>query len=472
MGEQQITNFTCDLKFSLVDKNDGEISGGKALLNIEEDALTLQPETGKALSVPLRDIEEIHAADYRMQLELSSGEKLSLYHLGYRYEDGLRNLRRFRNEIILADMLAQEALRDRDVRGEFEYRDENDNLSAQGKCIIRLYESSLVILPEPGEITRFPIGCLDEVRQEDYRLLLSSDSGEKIVFSKLGDRLDFFKKNLSGIMNEISLKTQSFLKELLPEANLTDIRKLAGIMKDGKAAAKHDIAAISPGLWAGLEKQLLATPIGDEYEFLKSRGREDKIAVGCKKGLKGDLSGDSIWFLVPIYSDKPGTPGNAAAVEAAAVRRETTGEEDRETGQAEQADGGNAAAGNSRWRIEQEGRASYFFRIVSRAEYPHFKNIADLDKRLESFIKAFNRSMLTVNFRREPIYLPDEKLLEPAYRKYRFSLKRLPALGMLRSHFIGRVIHRSPEQWQKDVKNLLQFNVACGEDDKKWEKGG
>jgi len=94
-----------------------------------------------------------------------------------------------------------------------------------------------------------------------------------------------------------------------------------------------------------------------------------------------------------------------------------------------------------------------------------------MDKETDNFIKKINKCMLAINFRREPIYLPDERLEEPRYLKYRFAIQKIPSLRILRSLFIGRVIHRSPEQWQEDVINLLRFNVNTEDDKKKWKKG-
>jgi hypothetical protein len=116
------------------------------------------------------------------------------------------------------------------------------------------------------------------------------------------------------------------------------------------------------------------------------------------------------------------------------------------------------------------GKATYFFRIVSRKDYPAFKNIQDMHKEADSFIKGINRCMLATNFRREPIYLSDEKLADPQYTRYRFAIQKLPALQTLRRLFIGRVIHSSPEQWKQDVAELLKFNVTTLDDSARWAK--
>lgn len=459
MVEKNDVFIDCPVTFSLQDRNARGKTGGKASARIEKETLSLLPESGQSLSFSLRDIEEICAQDYQVQLDLLSQERLFLSHLGYRFEDFVRTLHQYRNELILKDMLAQEVIRQEDVPAEVEYLAPDGSRLLEGKCKARLYETSLAIMPEQGEIVRVPLGYMEEVQSADYRLLVSGDSGEKIVFSKLGSQFDPFNKIMSRTLNDLSLKTQSFLKDLLPQADPLSIRSASRLMKDGRAAAKRDIEAISPALWIEMEKQLLAAPIGDEFEFLRSLGQEDHIALGFKKGLMGDLSGDTIWFLVPIYSADPQAPGNAVAMEAGAIYPHDSSEDVPESGDEEQV-------------IKQAGRASYFFRIVSRKDYPNLRHSSELDRMVEQFISDFNRSMLAVNFRREPIYLPDEKLDEPAYQKYRFSLRRLPALRMLRSHFIGRVLHRSQQQWQKDVLDLLKFNIHCQDDDKKWGKGG
>jgi hypothetical protein len=107
---------------------------------------------------------------------------------------------------------------------------------------------------------------------------------------------------------------------------------------------------------------------------------------------------------------------------------------------------------------------------VGRQDYPKYKKLDDLHKQVDDFITKTNRALVSVNFRREPIYLPDEKLDEPRYQKYQFSIQLIPGLQMLRSHFIGRVIHSSPEQWKTDVMSLLKFNMSAKDDDARWTK--
>jgi hypothetical protein len=78
--------------------------------------------------------------------------------------------------------------------------------------------------------------------------------------------------------------------------------------------------------------------------------------------------------------------------------------------------------------------------------------------------------MLDINFRREPIYISDEKLDEAEYTKYKIAIQKIPSLRILRDLYVGRIIHSSPEQWKNDVLELLRFNTVTKNDSDKWKK--
>jgi hypothetical protein len=63
--------------------------------------------------------------------------------------------------------------------------------------------------------------------------------------------------------------------------------------------------------------------------------------------------------------------------------------------------------------------------------------------------------MLSVNFRREPIYLSDAALQEPQYIIYQNAVRRVPALERLRALFVGRAMHSGFETWKKKIEDLI-----------------
>jgi hypothetical protein len=75
---------------------------------------------------------------------------------------------------------------------------------------------------------------------------------------------------------------------------------------------------------------------------------------------------------------------------------------------------------------------------------------------IEAAIQQLNRAIVLLNFRREPIYLSEDSLqLQARFRRYAIACRKLPELVRLRSSFLGRAIHSSPEAWQKQFESFL-----------------
>ena len=143
---------------------------------------------------------------------------------------------------------------------------------------------------------------------------------------------------------------------------------------------------------------MLATMIPDEYGYIKSVGSE--IAVGIKRGLMGELTGESLMLLASV-------------------------------------------TGKDRVILESLGAsaATYVFRMDGQ--------------NFREFLPAFNESMLAVNFRREPVYLSDEALLEERHASYRYALLRCPALSGLRARFVGRAAHSGFNAWKRTLHTYI-----------------
>ncbi|MBS1263996.1 MAG: hypothetical protein MAG715_01191 [Methanonatronarchaeales archaeon] len=425
----------CSLSYSLRTEEGQEQEGGEAETQLGEEGLSVQPDFGDSLQVKYRDVSEIGEEEYEIHLALNSGEELVLSRLGYRYEDFLRVLSKLRNEVLLEDLLMDETLRKSDVEADFRYSEAEGGKEGEGRCHVRLYETALVLMPDGGDFVRLPYGLLSGVEERDYELAVEMESGEALELSRMGREFEPFKNELSEALNDLSLTTQDELRELLPGIDATTVRRAARMMRDGRAARRSDLEAVSRDLWNRLESELEAVGIKREYDLLRSLSQEREIRIGFKRGLMGDLTGSYLWFLIPIYGTDPEEPGNAVAMEAGSE--------------------------------EDGGKATYFFRIVGREEYPDLSR-DELDSEADRTLDTVNRAMLDINFRREPIYVSEEKLKEPRYSKYRFSINRLSALRKLRDLYVGRVIHRSGEQWRSDVTDLLEFNVEAEGNDARW----
>jgi len=439
--EEKKNAIECSMSFTLLDESGKEVAFGECKGTIDKEYLTVFPKFGNILPFHLRDIIGIETENYRITLPLISREKVILFNLGYYFEDFLRVLTNLRNEVIIKDLLMNETVRKPDVDMEFVYYDETGNERQKDVGKIRLYETGLVVIPQRGQVLRVPYSDIVNVSEENNSVRLSTEFGEQLLFSKLGWEFDPFLKTFSDIYNELQLKAVSFLKELFPWIDSVSLRRIASLMREGKAARRADIEVINPRVWHELEKRITSVGLNESYAFLKELARQERTCIGFKRGLMGDLTGEYIWFLMPIYNISEKEYGNAVAMEAT----EATGE-------------------------ESGGKATYFFRIVSRRDYPNYISLEELDKEVDKFIRKINRCMLDINFRREPIYLPDERLDESAYFRYKIAIQRIPSLKLLRSLYIGRVIHTTSERWKSDVMDLLRFNLLTQDDSARWKK--
>jgi hypothetical protein len=439
--EKEKPAIECSMSYILLDESEKEVVTGECKGTIDKEYLIVFPKFGNILPIHLRDIIEIETEDYRIILPITSKEKLILFNLGYYFEDFLRILTNLRNEVIIKDLLMNETVKKSDIDMEFVYYDETGKERQKDIGKIRLYETGLVVIPQRGEVLRVPYSDVANVSEENHSVKISTEFGEQLLFSKLGSEFAPLLKTFSDAYNALQNKAASSLTELYPGIDPVSLRKIASIMKEGKAVRRVEIELINPKVWNALEKKITDAGLNESYTFLKDLARQERISIGFKRGLMGDLTGEYIWFLMPIYSIGEKDHGNALAMEATG----TTGE-------------------------EIVGKATYFFRLVSRRDYPNYTTLEKLDEETDRFIKTINRCMLDINFRREPIYLPDERIEEPAYFKYKIATQRIPSLKLLRSLYIGRVIHASPEQWKTDVMNLLRFNVITQDDFAKWAK--
>lgn len=439
--EEKKSVIECSMSYALFDEDGEQVATGDCKGTIDKEYLTVFPKFGSILPFHLRDINEIETENYRITLPLFSKEKLVLFDLGYCFEDFTRVLADLRNEVIIKDLLMNETVLRSDVNMEFTYCDEKGNEKQKGAGKIRLYETGLVVIPQRGEVMRVPYSDIVSVSDDNYCVKISTELGQQLLLQKIGKEFDPFLKEFSDIYNQLQTKAVSSAKVLFPAIDSVSLRKVAAIMREGKAAKRADIESINPRLWQELEKKIASAGLNDSYSFLKELGQQERMAVGFKRGLIGDLTGEYIWFLVPIYGGSEKGYGNAVAMEATEENTEESG-----------------------------GKATYFFRIVSRKDYPIFKTPEELDKETDKLIRKINRCMLDINFRREPIYLPDERLDEADYIKYKIALRRIPSLQLLRNLYIGRVIHSSSEQWKSNVMELLRFNLATQDDSIRWKK--
>jgi hypothetical protein len=246
--------------------------------------------------------------------------------------------------------------------------------------------------------------------------------GTQLMFSRLGGRLDPLERSLTQAAEKLSLTVQELLAGCAPGVDSLTLRRAADIMREGRAARRSDIEAISPALWQGIEARLASAGAAETYGYLRSIGDPSRIAVGLKRGLMGDRTGE---YVVP----RAGLLGG----------REEAGQRDR--------DGARTRSATSPRRTRRTSACCGPIRgwALKRS------SPTPLTRPSRPSTAAFETNSPRAHLPRRG------KLLEPRYTRYWFAVRRLPGLRWLREHFVGRAIHSSPESGARP-STLLAFN--------------
>lgn len=398
------TIFKTSGKFILIDKHEVEIESNQAKFVLDEEKLSVLAESGKATLIFLRDIIDFWDQDYQINLLFSEG-KLIISELGYQYDDFIKAFTNVRHKIIKKDLLMEERIRKTGFKGNYNYQELNKKCS--GEAEVEIYDTGIVIKPERGDLIRIPYSEINEFSEEDYKISIITDNASILLFS-FGEKFDSLNKIIKEVLAELSLKTQEFLKDFLPDLDPLTIKRISELLKDGRAVSKNKLDEISLQIWLNLEKKLNKIDILESYQYLKTLSIADHFFIGIKRDLMGEMTGEYLWLLIPISSKS----GHKFLV--------------METGST----------------VEGGGKATYLFKIMK-------------DENIDDLVKKFNRCMLAVNFRREPIYIKDEELEKPEYLKYKIAIAKIPELKLLRQLFVGRVFHTSLENWREDFDNLI-----------------
>jgi hypothetical protein len=111
-------------------------------------------------------------------------------------------------------------------------------------------------------------------------------------------------------------------------------------------------------------------------------------------------------------------------------------------------DGGRPLNAVAQEVTSEKGKATYVFRLMEPERFASLSGRA-LEEAVGAAISRLNRALLALNFRREPIYLPEEQIAQGRYERYRVALRKLDYLRWAREAFLGRAIHN--ETWERQL---------------------
>lgn len=425
---------------------DLEQPGGACQVTFDTETLTLTPATGSPLAIDLGDIEIFTAGDHDLALTLYTGQKLLLRQFGKAFQNLAHDLlEAYRNRLVECLLLE-----DLEEVARFDGHAQLDSKSSPERSFaspaeLRLYRSNLAVLPTQATAAQWRLAEIDSITfdEQAYAVTLHSGGGT-IRLTRLAKRTREFHERMENGVTAIREKAAQAIHRLLPFLTPDEFQKIATLLREGQPAPFGILNGVNSKIERALYENIVDARLkpycdalrefaaaGSAYTGFKLIRQEEGAseetegaAEATPPPVGGKSAGDAVsegaepilhWFFFPVVKASGNQP-SIVAWEAAS----------------------------------RGGRATYFFRLSPPGSGS--PSTPDFD----STIRQLNRALVLLNFRREPIYLSDEKLeIDPRYRRYAIACRKLPELRLLRSSLVGRAIHTSLEAWRKQVESLL-----------------
>ncbi len=434
--------------------------GGSCRVTVEGENLHLIPEKGAPLALDLGDVEAFSPADYQLSLKLYTRRTIVLSQFGKTFQNLCHDLLEAYRSRVLQCLLLED-LEEIERFDGFAQLDSPER-SFASRAELRLYRSNLAVLPETATGLQWRLADIDSVDFDETTYTAGLRFGNRrLILTKLAKRTGEFIERLQSAMDDLSESSVRILQGLFPFLTPDQLQQVALHMKEGRAAALAKLSAIdariAPALldrtvdarlkpyFTQLEKQALNEACFAGFKLIRPEAEEEADAGGesvVPQQEEGAVEGE--------VTDVPGPDeANSESSREPVLHwfffplRAAVGAENP----------GNLVAWESTSRT---GRATYFFRLLPQDQAGQLRDPARAPAVTEEAIGRLNSALVLLNFRREPIYLPDQSLeTQPRYRRYAIACRKIPVLRQLRASYLGRALHTSLEAWQKQLHSIL-----------------
>ena len=194
-----------ELTANIILKSQGviQIPDTPAKIVLDKENFSIFPESWGTYLFSYREVIDVIPEDYKLKLFFNKEKQLVISQLGYQYENFIKIFIKLRNETILKDLLFQETLKKSGFEANFLYLDESSKEKQKGKAEFKFYQTSLVILPERGELFKVSFSDILKTKTDNFQIEINIEKGGKVIISKLGEKFDLFKETLRSCLNSI-----------------------------------------------------------------------------------------------------------------------------------------------------------------------------------------------------------------------------------------------------------------------------
>ncbi len=429
-------------KHRYLDPAGAPLAEGVCRLSFEDETLTLTPAQGAALECDLADIDAFSPGEYELSLKLYTGRTMLLRHFAKDFQNLCRTLLEAWRARTIKCLLLEDLREIARFDGSAQLDGADGSFS--GRAEIRLFGSNLAVLPENALAFSWRYADIDSLDFDDATYTLGLRSGQdRLILTRLAKRTRELTDRLQEGMMNVAEKSASRVHELFPFLNPDQAQRVAGLMREGRAVAVSKLDSIHPKVEGALIGNTVDAKLRPYFDQLKAMAAEDGYFGGFKFIRPEAVEEEDEESDEDTGPDSGGTVAEETGTEAQGVEEKADSVLHFFFFVLKTAASGGAP-GIAAWEATTHGgRATYFFRLPAQTS-------------TDEAVARLNRAIVLLNFRREPIYLPDDSLeSQPRYRRYAIACRKIPALRQLRSSFLGRATHTSPETWANQVQSIL-----------------
>jgi hypothetical protein len=430
-------------KYRYLEQAGGSLQEGACRVQFDAQTFTLTPDSGAPLAFDLGDIDAVVAAEWEVRLALYTGRSIVLRQFAKAYDALAQSLTGAYRERAIRCLLLEDMTEVARFDGQFELIAAGAATRA-GPAEIRIYKSNLAVLATSTQPFQWRLADIDTVRFDaaNYAVVLES-GGAQLKVLRLAKRTEEFTRCVRDAKSAVAASGAQALHAAFPFLDPDRLQSTAALLREGRAAPVAKLAQIDTRIPAALAANAVDQDLQPYYERLLAHTADAYVHAGFKlirpeedaagggesppaAASDADATGPQslYWFFFPLAA-KPGAarPVNVIAWEA----------------------------------CSREGRATYLFRLVDPAQSAQLQDPATAATVVDAAVRSLNRGLALLNFRRRPIYLSDDELaMDPRYHRYAIAARRIADLRNLRTNFLGRAIHTTPDAWQAQVDAIIE----------------
>lgn len=368
------------------------------------------------------EIKEFYFRDEKIFFITFLKEKYTLADAGTLFDQLVVDIYKSRNEFLMDALFMKAGKLKAEYDGAFQRVSKFAKPISKGSAKLRLYEGSLVIIPNKQDAFSIHFNFVNfyEFDDDEYSLKVVMDDGTTIFFSQLGNDFEFFQEKMDGLLGGLyESLVNDVLKQAFQQFHATTLLKLAYKMKAGKAVSVKDLQKMDKELAKEVEDFIFQDDVlKSKMKFLRNQVDDYNVYYGIARD-EAVKNSFIRWVMYAI-------PENNCVAFCILPRWQQGGATP-------------AAAAKS------ERHDTYFYKIIMEQGSPADK--------VEDKIMEIDQALVNLHFAKDPCYKDKRDL---RHSPYQYAIRKLPYLRILRKSYSGCASAPDVEAWTAQAKEILK----------------